>query len=162
MGLSNPTDMSESESDRPARRKRPRLTGFAWSLDVMVIEDDAADSSLILDVLRKNPGVRQVWAYEEPENALLSLEERRVMPDLILLDIRMPKLTGFAFIEKLRAIPTFVDTQIVIVTTSCLARDVELANRAEVCEYVIKPDTYEELRARLDNTVQQALKRAWG
>jgi CheY-like chemotaxis protein len=153
---------SEGDAEAPDRPIRPRVIEFAWSLDVMVVEDDAADTSLMLDVLRRNMGVRQVWSFEDPEAALLSLTHKRVQPDLILLDIRMPKLSGFGFIEKLREIPAFYDTQVVLITTSRLARDVERASRSAVSGYVVKPDTYDELRKRIDCTVSKALKRAWG
>lgn len=153
---------SEGDVGAPDRHIPPRIIEFAWSLDVMVVEDDAADTSLILDVLRRNTGVRQVWSFEDPEAALLSLTQKRVQPDLILLDIRMPKLSGFGFIEKLRQIPAFYDTQVVLVTTSRLARDVERATRSAVTGYLVKPDSYDELRKRIDGTVSKALKRAWG
>jgi CheY-like chemotaxis protein len=98
---------------------------------------------------------------DAPDVALFQLAQGWLRPNLILLDIHMPKLDGFTFLEALREIPRMQDTPVVLLTTSRHARDVELARERDVCSYVVKPDSYEELRARINSVVNQALTGRW-
>jgi PleD family two-component response regulator len=150
----------ESGSMRRAKAS-PTPYGSLWSLEVLVVDDDAADTSLILEVLRGHPRINSSKALDAPDVALFQLAQGWLRPNLILLDIHMPKLDGFTFLEALREIPRMQDTPVVLLTTSRHARDVELARERDVCSYVVKPDSYEELRARINSVVNQALTGRW-
>jgi CheY-like chemotaxis protein len=153
-------DLGEGASFRRARLPQPRSE--KWKLGVLLIEDDAADSALVVDVLKRHARVREVRAFDTPEVALFQLARGRLRPDLILLDIQMPRISGFKFLEALDEIPAMNDTPVVMLTTSRLREDVERARRGFVQGYVIKPDSYEELRERLDAVVKQAIDSSWG
>jgi CheY-like chemotaxis protein len=139
----------------------PRPVERRWSIEVLLVEDDEADRCLILDVLKRHPHVGAAHATDAPDQILFDLAAGQYRPSLILLDIHMPKLSGFRFLEALRRIPAMRDTPVVLLTTSRLARDVEEARASSVCLYVVKPDTYEDLQARLDGVIQQAITGAW-
>lgn len=143
------------------RADRPRVAYRMWSIDILLVEDDEADRTLILDVLKRNQHVGNVHAIDAPDAALRELAHGRARPNLILLDIHMPKLNGFKFLEALRRIPAMRDTPVVLLTTSRLTRDVEQARDSTVSLYVVKPDTYTELQTRLDAVVRQAISGAW-
>jgi CheY-like chemotaxis protein len=110
---------------------------------------------------RRNIQVRSVFAYTDPDAALVDLVEGRTRPDLILLDIQMPKTSGFEFLEALRLIPAFADTQVVFLTTSRLSHGMERVQQMTACAHVIKPNTYHELHRRLDIAARRALKRLY-
>jgi two-component system response regulator AdeR len=132
-----------------------------WSINVLVVEDDLADTSLILDVLRRHPSVATAHATDAPDLALRQLANGHLEPDLVLLDIRMPRLDGFEFLDRLRRIPAMFDTPVVFLTTSAFASDVIEAKHSSACSYVVKPETYEELRKRLDKVIKTLLSGAW-
>jgi two-component system cell cycle response regulator len=132
-----------------------------WSINILLVEDDAADASLILSALRRHPDVAAAHAMDRPEAALRLLASNSLQPDLILLDIHMPRIDGFEFVERLRDIPTMFDTPVVFLTTSRLAKNVEAARDASVCLYVVKPDSFADLQARLDVVIKRAKSGEW-
>jgi CheY-like chemotaxis protein len=73
----------------------------------------------------------------------------------------MPKVTGFKFLAALRQIPKMQDTPVALLTTSGYASDVETARTTDVCSYLVKPGSYQELQLRIDGLVKQTLKGSW-
>ncbi len=138
----------------PARHRVLRL-------NVLLVDDDAADTSLILSVLKRHPNVSIAHATDAPEFALRQLEAGRLKPDLILLDIHMPRIDGFSFLKKLRHIPDMANVPVVFLTTSGLANDVLEYTEGSASLYVIKPDTYFELQTRVSGVVRRAIAGVW-
>jgi CheY-like chemotaxis protein len=148
---------------RVRRRPRfePRPVQQVWSINVLLVEDDAADTTLILNVLKRHPNVSTAHAANAPDLALSQLAAGHLNPDLILLDIHMPRMNGFRFLDSLRRIPVMTGVPVVFLTTSGLARDVVEARHCSAAFYVIKPDTYVELQARLDGVIKRAISGVW-
>jgi CheY-like chemotaxis protein len=142
-------------------RFKPQPPRRVWSLNVLLVDDDAADVSLILNVLRRHPNVSTAHATDAPEFALRQLADGRMKPDLILLDIHMPRVDGFTFLEELRRIPTMAIVPVVFLTTSCLAKDVMVARGSSASLYVIKPDTYDALQASLNGVLRRVVRSGW-
>jgi CheY-like chemotaxis protein len=152
-----------TESRTDGFRQPPRF-GFEpwqsktlWNVNVLLIEDDAADTALILNVLKRHPNVSATHASSEPAQMLHQLRLGRLRPDLILLDIHMPRVSGFKFLEALREIPIMISVPVVFLTTSCLATDVVTAKRSTAASYVIKPDNYFDLNTRLDKVIMSTI-----
>ncbi|HLK26251.1 MAG TPA: response regulator [Caulobacteraceae bacterium] len=145
----------------PVVQANARRETRAWCINVLVVEDDLADASLIMDVLKRHPSVAYAQATDAPELALRQLASGHLSPDLILLDIRMPRLDGFEFLDRLRRIPAMLDTPVAFLTTSAFAGDVLEAKHSSACSYVVKPETYEELKERLGKVIKTALSGAW-
>ncbi len=158
--LSDPS-WDEIESFRGPPPPEPRQAATAWNLNVLLVEDDAADTSLILDVLKRHPSVSVARAVDAPQTALEHLALGRMGPDLILLDIHMPRIDGFTFLERVRLIPEMADVPVVFLTTSCLARDAMQAKQSSASWYLIKPDSYAELQSRLDRVIKRAMSGTW-
>ena len=161
MNLDSRYRMVEQQSlERPwVAELKPPLA--RWSINVLLVEDDAADANLILNVLERNPDVATAHALDKPDVALRMLASGALEPDLILLDIHMPRIDGFRFVERLRRIPSMVDTPVVFLTSSRLASDVEAARDLSVLVYVVKPDTFGDLQARLDVVVKRIKSGVW-
>jgi DNA-binding response OmpR family regulator len=133
----------------------------ASNITVLLVEDDPADTGLIVNVLKRHPQVAAVSAADAPDIALIQLESGFLQPDLILLDIHMPRVNGFQFLERLRRIKAMAATPVVFLTTSCRVTDVMEARRGSAAFYVVKPDTYGELQERLDAVVKRAVSGVW-
>jgi DNA-binding response OmpR family regulator len=142
---------------RPERGPTRRV----WAIDVLLIEDDPADTSLILDVLKRHPNVSSSQAVAEPHLALRDLESGRLNPNLVLLDLQMPRIDGFEFLRRMRRIPEAAQTPVVILSTSSLRTDTVAAWRSSAVSYVVKPDTFGELQIRLDGVINRAVSGAW-
>lgn len=136
-------------------------SSLRWAIEVLVIEDDEADRSLITNVVKQHPNVSAMYATDAADQALIDLARGRLHPNLILLDIQMPRLNGFKFLEAMRLIPAMRDTSVVVLTTSRLDCDVQESCTSGVNLYIVKPDSYEELKTRLSAVVTQARTGVW-
>lgn len=97
---------------------------------VLIVEDDRATR----DVLRRTL-VREGWTVAEAENGQAALEcLGRHLPELILLDLVMPLMDGFAFLERLRQEPAWQKIPVVVVTS----RDLNGTDRARLAGNVEK------------------------
>lgn len=126
-------------------------------LDVVLVDDDAADSTLVMNVLRTSPRVGSARAFSAPLAALAELASGETAPALILLDIRMPMMNGFEFVRILRKIPHLQATPVAFLTTSRQPSDIHAARDTDVFRYVIKPETYGELQSRIDDLIDDVL-----
>ncbi len=70
-------------------------------------------------------------------------------PDLILLDVMMPKMSGFEVCRRLRADPTTRDTAVLMVTALDQATDVETAVESGTDDFITKPINKTELLLRV-------------
>jgi CheY-like chemotaxis protein len=66
-------------------------------------------------------------------------------PDLVLLDLNMPKINGVEFLRRLRRHPELRKLPVVILTSSRLPEDVNECNKLGVQAYYVKPVTFNEL-----------------
>ena len=107
---------------------------------ILVVEDNEQNRILMRQILTHH-------GYEvlEATDGLTGLEMARAhMPDLILLDIQMPVMNGFAVIRELRNNPELSKIKAIAVTSFAMKGDREKALEAGFDEYVTKPiDTRE-------------------
>jgi two-component system, response regulator len=143
-------------SARESGPVRPK-SEMPWLLDALVVDDDPIDSWLTIQALRADMRVRHATASNSPGEILSLVAKGSVRPDLIFLDIRMPKIDGFRFLEFLREIPITAHTPVVMLTTSRLERDVERARTKDVRGYIVKSSNAEKLRERISGAITQAL-----
>ena len=132
-----------------------------WTINVLVVDDDEADTALIVDALKRHPGVSATRSSDNPEQALKELAVGRISPDLVFLDINMPRMDGFTFLRRMRDIPDMAATPVVLLTTSGHSRNAEEARRSSAVSYVIKPDTYPQLQGRLDAAIRRTISNGW-
>jgi DNA-binding response OmpR family regulator len=102
----------------------------------ILIVDDEPNILLSLQFLMKKAGY-DVRTAQDGEQALAEIA--RAKPDLVLLDVMMPKLDGFTVCQRIRATPAWQDVRIIMLTAR--GRDVErekgLALGAD--DYITKP-----------------------
>ncbi|MDB5470524.1 MAG: Two-component system-Response regulator, receiver domain [Caulobacter sp.] len=161
MGAANSAEVSwfgELQVEPPPAAVRPRRKA---KLDVLLVDDDAADCSLILRALRQLPEVRVAWSTDAPEFALRQLAANILKPDLLLLDINMPRVDGFTFLKRLRQLPHLAAVPVVFLTTSQLPADRLDYVKGSASLYVVKPDTYAELQVRISGVVRRARVGIW-
>jgi DNA-binding response OmpR family regulator len=64
-------------------------------------------------------------------------------------------MNGFQFLEGLRKIRTMDETPVVFLTSSAFVTDVGRAIRSSARDYIVKPDTFEELETKLDVAIRR-------
>jgi CheY-like chemotaxis protein len=70
-------------------------------LQVLVVEDDAADAYLIKCALAANPRIGSITRVTDGLQALRAIEEEGVDPDLAIIDLQMPRMDGFRLLIEL-------------------------------------------------------------
>ncbi len=101
---------------------------------ILAIDDVSMNLAIIKNLLSKNFDVR---VAKSGELALFILGTVKV--DLILLDIEMPGMSGFDFIEIMRQIPEIKDTPIIFVTSHATLEVIGKATSVGAIDYVVKP-----------------------
>jgi two-component system chemotaxis response regulator CheB len=94
-------------------------------LSILVAEDSATARALIVEILRSDPEIQVVGEARDGAEAVALAQSLK--PDVITMDIRMPRLDGF---QATKEIMITAPTPVVIVTASDQARDVETAMHA--------------------------------
>ena len=79
---------------------------------VFVVEDEGPVRAVIVEALERSG--YQVIGFADGAGALQQMEE--TLPDLILLDMRMPVMDGFEFLSRLRANPAWVGVPVIVVS----------------------------------------------
>src|SRR5438093_4964826 len=77
-------------------------------------------------------------------------------PDLVLLDVMMPRIDGFEVAQRLRRNPVTANTSIIMLTAKALSTDKVLGLTAGADDYIIKPFDPIELLARVKGTLRRA------
>jgi DNA-binding response OmpR family regulator len=150
-----------SPSKGRERRIDPGPASQTRKLNVLLIDDDPADTSLIISVLANHPKVATVRTVDAPVLALRQLLIGFRPPDLVLLDIHMPQIDGFDLLRRLREIPGMASVPVVLLTTSGLEKDILAYRGSSASMYVVKPDTPGELRIRIDGIMDRAISGVW-
>lgn len=113
---------------------------------VMAVDDDRD----ILELIRLSlDGKYCVITFDEPKFALQSLD--LVEPDLIILDIMMPKLTGYQFIEAVKGHRRFADIPVVFLSAKDANRDIKYGYKLGASVYLTKPFQPDRLLRNIDS-----------
>lgn len=123
---------------------------FLPNSTVMIVDDNAQNVELLQAFLESLP-VKLVTASDGIE-ALEKVAEHN--PDLILLDIMMPRMSGFQVCRKLKADPKTRDIQILMVTALNELGDIEQAAECGTDDFVSKPVNKFELLTRVKSLLR--------
>ena len=115
---------------------------------ILIIDDDAAIGNLEQEVLRR-AGYAVLRAYSGTE-ALLLLKDSR--PDLILMDLMLPGLSGEELLQKLRGIP------VIVVSAKAAVQDRVSLLMDGAADYLTKPFDTRELLARVAVRLREAAR----
>jgi two-component system, OmpR family, response regulator VicR len=119
---------------------------------VMLVEDDRFLSSIIKTRLEKD-GLLVTQAFDG-EDAIKRLTEEQ--PDLIILDLIMPKMNGFEVLKEISTTPGLEKTPVVIVSNLAQDSDIEKARQLGAKEYFVKVKvSVDDLVGKIENLVQQ-------
>jgi two-component system alkaline phosphatase synthesis response regulator PhoP len=114
-------------------------------MKILVAEDERDIRELIVFSLRYG-------GYEvlEATNGTEAVEvARNEVPDLILMDVRMPKMTGYEACQKLRSTPETANIPIVFLSAKGQETEIQQGLEAGATEYILKPFAPDELVRRV-------------
>lgn len=114
---------------------------------VLYVEDNPANLNLVSALCALRPAVRLLLA-PAPETGLELARKHK--PDLLLLDINMPGMDGYRFLEVMRADPELSRLPVVAVTANAMQGDMQRARASGFNDYVTKPLDVANFLTRLD------------
>jgi CheY-like chemotaxis protein len=124
---------------------------------ILLAEDNQRDVEITLDAIAEGRPAAIVTVVHNGEEALDYLSRRgdyRLRapgnPDVILLDIKMPKISGFELLARLRADPAFAQLAVVVLSSSAQEQDLFRAYEHQADGYLIKPPRPQQLANAID------------
>lgn len=127
-------------------------------IQLLLVEDDPAHA----EIVRRNLAefrVANVVTHREDGQAALDYLHRCLaepdnpecrLPDLILLDLRLPKVDGLEVLRQIKAHPSLHRIPTVILTTSKAEQDLLAAYNHGACSYLVKPVDFPKFTSLLD------------
>ncbi len=128
---------------------------------ILLVDDDAVTNYVNEELISEMNITDQVIVAENGARALDFLRKNWLNPDntvkndctgnLILLDINMPVMDGFDFLDEFQKYKVNSHIQVVLVTTSDNRKDIERAKNYPIAAYLVKPLSAEKLTDLLEN-----------
>ena len=121
--------------------------------NLVLIADDNADTQAVLGILLRGAGFQTVTAYDGEEAVELAAQ---VQPDLVLMDIALPRLDGLAAARRIRGIDGLEQVPIV----GCSAYEPEEddeATRTQLNAFLRKPTDFSTLLTVMNHLLEQHL-----
>jgi CheY-like chemotaxis protein len=111
-------------------------------LKIMLIEDNSEDAAFAARILKFNKLEKDLVLALDGQEAIQSLQElaeEKRLPDLILLDINLPDISGIDLLEKIKQDPRYSSIPVVILTGSNMDDDIQRSYDRGASTYLVKP-----------------------
>jgi two-component system cell cycle response regulator DivK len=102
---------------------------------ILYVEDNEMNRKIVRDLLKRTK-YSLVEAFDGEAGVAKALE---ILPDLILMDVQLPKMSGIDATRALRAAPQTAQTPILVITSFALSGDEQKAKEAGATGYLAKP-----------------------
>ncbi|OLC38176.1 MAG: two-component system response regulator [Candidatus Rokubacteria bacterium 13_1_40CM_4_69_5] len=120
-------------------------------VEILLVEDDSADAELTLRAFKARNFANQVFVARDGAEALdfffgdgsHPLRDIGVVPKVVLLDLKLPKVDGLEVLRRLRADDRTRSIPVVILTASREEPDIAAAYRLGANSYIVKPVDFE-------------------
>ncbi len=123
-------------------------------MNILLIEDDTIEVMKLQRTVSKLQMKHNIVKASNGEEALKYLNEASILPDIILLDLNMPRMSGIEFLGILKEHNTFKYLPTIILTTSQNRADLLKCYRIGIAGYVIKPLKYEDYQTKLQKVLE--------
>lgn len=126
------------------------------AIRVLLAEDDEDHVLLLKRALRRYPRAVEVLVARDSQEALDLLSgERGPLPDMILLDINMPRLTGLEVLHRIKSDPRLRHIPTAMLTTSAREEDRAASEAGGADEFLTKPVNFREFAASLSQLLDK-------
>ncbi len=122
--------------------------------EILLIEDDDGDVEIIKSTLEENKRPTCVSVVRDGESALKFLRKKDCYaaakrPDLILLDLNLPRKDGRELLDTIKQDPVFKIIPVIVITGSYEDRDIIMSYMLYANAYVVKPADYDKFVATI-------------
>ena len=123
-------------------------------LNILLIEDDIIEVMKLKRTITSLELPHRILEAKNGEDALKFLKSEKTLPDIILLDLNMPKVSGIEFLKILKTDPVLKFLPTIILTTSINNNDILECYNIGVAGYIIKPFKFEDYVLKLKSLME--------
>lgn len=125
------------------------MTPAGRAIDILLVEDDPGDELITREAFEQNKLKNRLHVARDGEEGLNYLYKRGAYehaprPDLILLDLNLPKYDGRQLLQKIKSDPELCGIPVVVLTTSAAEEDILRSYKLHANAYVTKPVDLEQ------------------
>lgn len=116
---------------------------------ILIVDDDIDDAEMFQDALHfVDASIRCTFSKDGVAALkLLETSPQENLPDLIVLDMNMPRMNGKQCLQKIKASHTLTDIPVIIYSTSQLEEDVKQTHQMGAMNFITKPSKFSDLVA---------------
>jgi putative two-component system response regulator len=120
-------------------------------MKLLIVDDEPLNVALLEDILAES-GYTRVRSLTDSREAVAMCKE--FQPDLVLLDLLMPHVDGFAILETLRSSSADLHVPVIVLTADVSDETKRRALRAGATDFLLKPFDHVEVLLRLKNLLE--------
>ncbi|OGU13642.1 MAG: hybrid sensor histidine kinase/response regulator [Geobacteraceae bacterium GWC2_53_11] len=148
-----------TEQEETGHTAEPAFSGLTHPQDagpqytLLYVEDNPANLMLVEDIIERRPDIRLLSARDGKSGIKLA---RTSLPDVILMDIHLPGISGIEAMKILAADHTTADIPVVALSANAIPRDIEKGLEAGFFRYLTKPINVNEFMDTLNMALNYA------
>ena len=135
------------------------LSNDFTSVDILIVEDNPADAELAIRALKNKNLANQIYVVSDGEQALnfifchgkYAKRDFTKPPKVILLDLKLPKVSGLEVLQKIKSNPKTKKLPVVVVSSSKEDPDIQAAYDLGANSYVVKPVEFDAFFEAIQN-----------
>ena len=123
-----------------------------------VVDDDIDDQQFLVDALTKNNPDCKCFTASNGQEAIAYLSDDLIpLPDVIFLDLNMPKMNGKQCLKHIKNSPLFHSIPVIIYSTSRLQEDMAEVAELGAAAFLVKPNKFHLLKTEIASILAKAL-----
>jgi CheY-like chemotaxis protein len=142
-------------ADEPLAPIQARVRNGAALRTLLYVEDNRANMQLVEQLIARRPDMRLLSAEDGTRGIALA---RIHQPEVILMDINLPGISGIQALKILREDPVTAHIPVLAISANAMPRDIKKGLEAGFCRYLTKPIKVDEFMAALDMALELAQK----
>ncbi len=131
------------------------------AVQIFIVEDNLGDVLLVREALKESSMPFELQHAADGEEAIQALIKDRIKPDLVLLDINLPKRDGWEVLHEIRSNPETRSVPVVVLSSSGSPEDRDRASRNLPSMYIQKPSNLDDFLA-VGETIRNFLQESTG
>jgi two-component system, chemotaxis family, response regulator Rcp1 len=125
---------------------------------ILLVEDNPGDVYLLEKSLKNRQLNYELIRYADGEQAIFALQKNDcIVPDLIILDLNLPRRGGFDVLQAIRSKPAMVGVPVAILTSSDAAKDRHRISVTGGERYIHKPPMLEDFLQQVVQAIEELL-----
>jgi CheY-like chemotaxis protein len=147
--------LDSTDATGPDERKHEAAHALSPQHTLLYVEDNPANLTLVEQLIARRSDIKLLTAVDGYLGIQLA---RACQPDVILMDINLPGISGFGALEVLRRDPATAHIPIIALSANAVPRDIEKGLEAGFFRYLTKPIKVREFMDALDVALHYAAK----